>query len=919
MRMRKSTSHRVAALGCANIAMFAAAAAGAQTTVANDISSLEEVIVTATGTRISGFDAPTPLTQVSQEELKAKAVQRISDLIVDVPAFSANQNIGRTSASIGASTFDLRGLGTARTLLLLDGRRVAPTDPAGTIDTNIIPTSLIKSVEIVTGGASAAYGSDAVSGVVNLFLDDEFEGLKADVQYGMSTYEDVEAPAASLTGGHAFLDGRFHVVASADYYDNRGQLSQSSRPWGRNDYALITSPNGPPNRLRARDTRYSQLTNGGVATQNNIAALRGIQFGPGGTVLPFNLGTSVGTTFMIGGDGGSMAGDANVLPEIGRKSGFTRATFDVSDSLSIYADALYSKTDAFSDSAYAVNRTPIAIRSDNAFLPTAVRSLMTANGATQFFMGRILQESGHTNTSIDDTVERYGFGVEGTFGAGWKWDTSVQLSRNDYHREDGNNQHLRRYGLGVDSVINPANAQPICRALLNAPTSTDPDVANCVPINIFGDGSISPQALDYFRGVAVLDSEQEQRLFGFNLSGTVFQTWAGDASMAIGGEYREDEISATSDAVSQASGWFAVNAKPLSGKVDVKEAYTELVVPLLDQSPLGYAMDVNGAVRVTDYSTSGRANTWKVGLNYSPIDQLRLRATLSRDIRAPSINELYSGQSQQVNTLIDPRTNTNPTVPLLIGGNPDLDPETSKALTAGVVYQPSWAPGLHVSLDYYKFEITDAIATLTAQQIVDGCFNRGQQSLCDAITLNPNGSLSQVQATLINAAEARTSGVDAELGYSLPVGADYMDFRVLATYVDELSTTINGVKSDVVGQLGSEASGGIPKWRFVASARYVRPAFSAGVLVRYVDQGFYRTDYVDGIDIDDNTIPSVTYVDLDWAKTLSPNFEVYAKVNNVFNVDPPLAPSQITEPNYNSSAFHDRIGRYFKAGVRVQF
>lgn len=916
--MRRGTRHRVAAFGCVNIAMFVAGAAGAQDT-AGGSPALEEVVVTATGTRISGFDAPTPLTQVSQEELQAKAVQRISDLVVDVPAFSANQNIGRTSASIGASTFDLRGLGSARTLLLLDGRRVAPTDPAGTIDTNIIPTSLIKSVEIVTGGASAAYGSDAVSGVVNLFLDDEFEGLKGDFQYGQSTYDDVESPAASLTGGHAFLDGRFHVVAALDYYDNRGQLSQSSRAWGRNNYALITSPNGPPNRLRARDTRYSQLTNGGVATLNNIAALRGIQFGPGGTVLPFNLGTSVGTTFMIGGDGGTMAGDANVFPELGRKTGFTRATFEVSDSLSIYADALYSKIDAFSDSAYAVNRTPISIRNDNAFLPASVRATMTANGATQFFMGRIVQEAGRTNTSIDTTVERYGFGVEGTFGSGWKWDTSVQLSRNDYHREDGNNQHLRRYGLGVDSVINPANGQPICRSLLNAPTSTDPDIANCVPINIFGNGSISQDALNYFRGVAVLDSQQEQRLIGFNLNGTVFNTWAGEASLAIGGEYREDEIDATSDAVSQASGWFAVNAKPLSGKVDVKEAYTELVVPLLDESPFGYAMDVNGAVRVTDYSTSGRVNTWKVGLNYSPIDQLRFRATLSRDIRAPSINELYSGQTQQVNTIIDPRSNTNPTVPLLIGGNPDLDPETSKALTAGLVYQPSWADGLHLSLDYYTFEITDAIATLTGQQIVDGCFNRGQQTLCDAITLNPNGSLSLVQATLINAAEAQTSGFDAELGYNLPVGADQVDFRLLATYVDELSTTINGVKSDIVGQLGSESSGGIPQWRFVASARYVRPTFSAGVLVRYVDQGFYRTDYVNGIDIDDNTIPSVTYVDLDWSKEFGQSFEVYAKVNNVFNVDPPLAPSQITEPNYNSSAFHDRIGRYYKLGVRVQF
>ncbi len=192
-------------------------------------------------------------------------------------------------------------------------------------------------------------------------------------------------------------------------------------------------------------------------------------------------------------------------------------------------------------------------------------------------------------------------------------------------------------------------------------------------------------------------------------------------------------------------------------------------------------------MRVTDYSTSGQVNTWKVGLNYSPIDQLRFRATVSRDIRAPSINELYSGQTQQVTTMIDPRTNTNPTVPLLIGGNPDLEPETSKALTAGLVYQPSWADGLHMSLDYYTFDITDAIASLTGQQIVDGCFTRSQQALCDAITLNANGSLSPSAGNADQCrAEAQTSGFDAELGYNLPVGADRVDFRLLATYVDEL-------------------------------------------------------------------------------------------------------------------------------------
>jgi len=200
--MGKGTHRTVALLGSVYGVVSGVNVANAQEAPAPD-AALEEIVVTATGTHITGFDTPTPLTQVSSEEIRTKAVTRVSDLIVDIPQLAANQNIGRTSAAIGASNFDLRGLGTNRTLLLVDGRRVAPTEPTGTIDTNIIPAALIKNLEIVTGGASAAYGSDAVSGVVNITLDDKFEGLKSDVQYGRSTFGDVSSPSASLAGGHS--------------------------------------------------------------------------------------------------------------------------------------------------------------------------------------------------------------------------------------------------------------------------------------------------------------------------------------------------------------------------------------------------------------------------------------------------------------------------------------------------------------------------------------------------------------------------------------------------------------------------------------------------------------------------------------------------------------------------------------------
>jgi len=905
--------------------LAAASAAGAQE--ATTAEPLEEVVVTATGTHIAGFDAPTPRTTVSDEQLKQKAVDRVSDLIIDIPAFAANQNIGQTNVPVGASNFDLRGLGPARTLLLLDGRRVAPTEPTGTIDTNIIPVGLIKSLEIVTGGASAAYGSDAVSGVVNITLDDKYEGVKGDVRYGISMYDDNKSPGATLTAGRSFDDGRLHLVGSLDYFKDDGQLRQSTRPWGRSNYALITNPAGRPSRLMAAGATFSQLTNGGVAALTNPVALRGIQFGPGGTVLPFNYGKDVGTQFMVGGDGATMTGNANIMPQIERKSAFERVSFDITDKVRVFADALFADIDTYSDSAYAsTNRGALAIALDNAFLPAQVRNLMVANHATTFALGRIIQEEGTTNTTTNDKVQRYGLGVQGEFGDTWHWDATGQFSKNNYHRYDGNNDNTVRFGLGVDSVINPATGQPICRALLKNPTSTNPDIANCVPINVFGNGSISPQALSYFTGTAWLNSQQKQSLFSVNLDGKPFNTWAGAVSMAVGGEYRKDTIGAAADAVSQQvvspstiGAWYATDPKPLSGSVNVKEGYLEADIPLLHDLPLAQSMDVDGAIRLTDYSTSGRVTTWKGGLNYSPIADLRIRATISRDIRAPSVNELYSGTNQFVNNVIDPRNNSNPVVPLLTGGNPNLTPEISKAWTAGLVYQPAWLEGFRASIDYYSFRITNAITSLSIQQIVDGCFKFNQTLLCKQINQNAAGTITSVTGTLLNAAASTSNGTDIELGYGHPLGTGKLDLRLLGNYVNQLTTTINSVTTDTVGQLGSIASGGIPKWRFVGSAHYIGRLYTGGVTVRYVDHGKYLTTYVQGIDIDNNSIASRTYVDLDMSRYVGRGFQVYAKINNVFNVFPPLAPSPITEPTYSGGAYADRIGRFYIVGARFQF
>jgi len=872
--------------------------------------------VAVTGTRISGFTAPTPVTSIGVEELQTKAVRNVADLMQDIPALRVNFNTGQVSAPLGSSNLDLRGLGANRTLLLLDGRRFGATDSTGGVDVNVIPTVLIRKIDIVTGGASAAYGSDAVSGVVNMFLDNEFEGFKADVQYGQSKYDDIRQTGASLAYGTALLDDKLHVVVAGDYTRNTGQASQSSRPWGRNDVAVLNNPayapgNGQPQRLILPNSLLSQMTYGGVTAVNSPAALRGLQFFPGGVVQPFTYGTNVGSTFMTGGGGISVIGDANILPKLERKSGYGHVSYDLTDSTKVYADALYSYATAFADQLYNTDTGNLTIRRDNVFLPTSVRNIMQTNNLQTFQMGRLDTEAGVFNTDVTMKVQRYAVGAEGTMFGGWNWDVSAQFGRNNYDRLDNNNRITANYAAAVDSVLNPATGQPVCRSTLTNPGN------GCVPANVFGQGSVSPAAVAYYTGTSWVNQKQEQDVYAFKIDGSPFRTWAGDVSAAVGAEYRTESIVADSDPISQASGWRQINAQRLDGDYHVKEGFVEVGVPLLNEAPLAYLLDLNGAVRRTDYSTSGGVTTWKVGLNYEPIADLRFRGTVSRDIRAPNINELFSGQNQGISPLIDPVTNTQRSVVQLTGGNPDLVPERALSYTVGAVYSPEWVRGLRLSADYYSIDLEDAISALTPQQVVDGCYRQGQQSLCNQLTRDASGLLTRVEATLLNTAATKTSGIDLELGYALNVAAGQMSFRMLTTYIDKLVTTINNVPTDRAGQVG--ATGGVPHWRGNVTAEYRTDKYNAGVLYRYVQGGTYDNTFVEGADINDNSVGGRGYIDLNASYKIAQGIEVFGKINNLLDADPPATPNIIAQTIYASSPFYDRTGRYYIAGMRVRF
>lgn len=904
---------RCHALLIAIAGVIGAHSAAAQTTEAAQTTSetqdLEQVVVTGSRIDRSGFTTPTPVTAITTDELKAKAYPTVVDLVNDIPQLRPN-TVSIGSQNVSSAYLDLRGIGPSRTLLLVDGRRFAETSPTGGTDINVLPSALISSVDVVTGGASAAYGSDAVAGVVEINLDDKFQGLKGNVQGGVSQYGDAANVSGSLGFGTHFDDDRGHFVLAVDGY-TQGGTNQGPRSWGQQAFGLIPNVgyapgNGQPQQLIVPNVRQSEVTYGGVIIAPAGSPLHGIQFGPGGAPEPFNYGTDVGTTFMIGGDGADLSRQAVTSASVNRQSVFSRIGYDVTSHIEAWGDVLFSRSEQAQNVIPNYNNGNLTISIENAFLPSSIRSLMSANNIQSFLLGRENIELGFNFADGTNTTLRYGAGLKGKLDSGWSWDTYVQYSSNEYYSTEANNRKEANWTNAVDSVINPANGQPICRSTLTNPNN------GCVPVDVFGPNSIAPAALGYIEGTSWYDETETQADAAANLRGDLFSLWAGPVSIATGLEFRREATSGTSDPLSLVSGWRQVNAQPLAGAYDVGEVYLESDIPLAKDLSWAQNLDFDGATRLTDYSTSGLVNTWKLGINYSPVNDVRFRATRSHDIRAPNVNELFQTRGQNISPIFDPVTNqSNPTL-VLTGGNAALQPEIGDTITGGIVYEPHWATGLKTSIDYYTIDVTGAITTLDPQTQVTDCY-AGQTALCSGITRNAAGSITEVFSAEFNAQEVKTNGFDFEAAYGFPAANGRMSFRLLATYVDHLITTVGGVSTDTAGQPNDA---GVPHWRGNITATYTGPAFTFMAEGRYIEGGLFNSTYIQGLSINNNQIPNVFYVDLSGSYAINDKFNIYLKIDNLFNTNPPIIPNSLNVPHASTSPFYDLIGRQYALGVR---
>jgi outer membrane receptor protein involved in Fe transport len=912
-----------------------------------------EIVVTGTHLASTGFTAPTPVTVVGAQQIQQEAATNIADVLGQLPSFRAQSTPATTAIYInnaGANLADLRGLGANRTLVLVDGRRfVAGTtsgggfSPSGAVDLNMIPTSLIKRTEVVTGGASANYGSDAVAGVVNLILDTDLTGIRGTVQKGISSRGDNSDIYLSLAGGTPFADGRGHFVIGGEYDNNKGVGGCYSRSWCAEAYNTIpvVGPARAANNLPAQVILPNTLpvaTWGGVITSG---PLRGVAFAPNGSIYQHDFGTFYGAgIFQSGGGEDPQNAFYNGFPLVApvkRFSLMAHISYQVTDNIEAFVEGNYADVKATTIGAQPRFVGPqIVIRRDNAYISPELATLMDANGVTSFVLNRIGEDFGHQTGLVTRNLYRGVVGLKGDINADWHWDAYYQYGETDYHQE-GNNVAITgnpaiplsgNFYNAVDAVRDPSTGNIVCRTTLTNPTN--PYVQGCVPINIFGQGNWNPAAKSYAFGNAVQDTKLTQNVAALNLRGDLFHLPGGPFAVAFGAEYRVEDVSGTADPVSSQLRFYTSPGSGISGPaIKVKEGYIEVGAPILADVPFAHTLSLNGAYRYTDYSTSGGVSTWKVGAVWEPVRQLRLRVTRSRDIRAPNFFELYNPTVSSFQNVFDPLNGGQQfLVSTRSGGNPDLQPEKADTFTAGVVISP--IGNLRLSLDYYDITLYGAISTVGAQTIVTGCA-QGHAAYCNFVQRDSAGMLAIVTNPYLNVSRLKSRGLDIEGSYNTRVGPGDLSVRALATRLFKYDPIGDG--RNRAGMNGSPVSvpSGLPKWNVNGYLTYSLSPVTAGVEVRYISPGIYNIALIGpgqaGYDpslpnsVSNNHVPARTYVNLNASVDVLGNgprkVQVFGVVDNLFDVDPPnQMPSSFAVTN---PALYDVIGRTFRFGVRFAY
>ena len=1039
-------------LGCSALALgIAAASAPAFAQVAPAPQAAppaedETNVIIVTGSRIpqANLTSVAPVTVVSSQEIKLQGTTRVEDLLNSLPSVFASQASTLSNAADGTAAVDLRGLGTTRTLALVNGRRIVPGDPSPTsgsaADINIIPTAILKRVEVLTGGASSIYGADAVAGVVNFIIDTDFTGVRLDGQYslyqhsnrnkflpplldaraatGLSGYgyprgsvADGGTIDATLSMGSSFDDGRGHAVAYFGYRKVR-PVTQDRR-----DYSACVLQNSGAGVPRC----------GGSATSDN-----------GNVVLwdtQVTPATSTVYTFTPNGGFANSTSLYNFAPTNyyqrpdERYTAGVFANYEISDAVKPYMEFMFMDDRTVAQIAPSGDfGNTLTINSDNPLISPAQRAVIfDADNLVNGFLGnfpvavgavynpnpgappltlidpvtgnpynlgyfQLLRrnvEGGARRADLQHTDYRGVLGVKGDLGKGWSYDASYQYGRVKYTQIYSNEFSTRKLGLALDTVINPATGLPVCRTTL-LPGGD----ANCVPYNVFGGaGAASPASVAYLSTTGFQSGTTTEQVANASVTGNLgeygFKTpWASDgASVNFGVEYRKetldlqtDEAFATGDLTGQGGATL-----PISGSFHVYEFFAETKVPLV-QEGFVYDLSFEGGYRYSSYKTSAgrsyKTDTYKLGVDFAPIRDIRLRASYKRAVRAPNIQELFATPTVGLNGSTDPcatgaaitatdygclaqgllvgqGVSGNPAGQYngLIGGNPDLKPERATTKSFGVVLQPRFIPRLSVTVDYFDIKVAEAIQPPAQDAILKDCVQNATAGFtpvsCSLINRDNAGSLWLTPAGFVNnipnnLGSVRTKGIEVGANYTQPVGGmGSLSLGFNGTYLDKYKVA-NGITQpyDCAGLYGPTCSAGgttasgamLPKWRHKARLSWQMPSgVGLSVQWRYIGKvkaetlTSFQALHSDDVFDPGSRIKAFSYFDLVASLNIDPNFKFRLGVNNIFDKQPPFVTSGNagvdgtnlcpTGPcNGNTyPATYDALGRYIFAGVTLDF
>jgi iron complex outermembrane receptor protein len=893
-------------LGCSAAALFSVlvpSAKAQQAQPTQQAENVEQVVVSGSRISIGGYTAPTPVTTVDLAKLDSNAYANITDDVRQLPQVvspSASYGFSQGAASpgtAGANLLNLRNLGITRTLVLFDGQRIVNSNLTGGVDITTLPSAIISRVDVVTGGASAAYGSDAVAGVVNFIIDHNFVGLKGNIQGGDTTNGDVRSVSAQTVWGENFAGDRGHVEVAAQYNLRPDTALLLDEKWYRGAY-LVSNPNyvapgsaANPQFVVANHVGLAVATMGGIITAspagagtvgvNGVTALapanalRGIQFVGAGQVTQANFGNVTGGSLS---NGGSLTDRESEAPW--QTIGNPNATY------SLFADGWYKITDTIKaslqmnygyftgkgDAQSFMQPANLTIKGDNAYIPASVQQAMIAGGISSFTMGTLNGNNFNNATATGEDYTRQAAGalapattynhrqlmravftLDGSLGSDWLWNAYISHSQTRFWVRTNGVDVLANLEAAQDAVVvTPANrgtsnfalGSIVCRSSLpgQPPFVVGKVTAapGCQPLDVFGEGVASPSAIAYATG-------NNQDFENMTLTMDVFEAsmqgklpWslpAGDIAVAFGFHYRKEAGKNVATSTGDAGGYSVGNYSNFpSSDINVKEGFLEVEVPVLKNMVVD-SLDFNAAGRMTGYSTSGLVETWKLGFTSQVDEDIRLRSVWSVDIRAPTVQDLFAPANVNTGSATDPKTGLPVSIIANVLGNPALSPEVARTISGGVVLTPHWVPGLTFSLDWYNLNLTSGIAAVSQNLILNTCTANINDPLCSALVFGgANGALSIINRVPVNIASQRTSGMDISANYVTDFWDGTLDMSLSANYTDEL--TINSPGSppdDYAGVMGQMASqiAGASKWKGILAATYATGPWSFTTQVRW--------------------------------------------------------------------------------------